>query len=80
MVVNHYIAERLVALLLVVISIWWVAAPKSYVACIRKVPWLWMSAYPINAKPWFPRYLRLLGLFFWVLLLVGLYCYRSRIH
>ena len=27
----------------------------------------------MNAKPWFPRYLRLLGLFFWTLMLVGLY-------
>ena len=77
---SHPIAERLVALLLVGIATWWVVAPKSYVACIRKVPWLWMSTYPMNAKPWFPRYLRALGVFFWALMLAGFYCYRSRLQ
>jgi hypothetical protein len=80
MVLSHSILETLGALFLVGIATWWVIAPKTYVACIRKVPWLWMSAYPMNAKPWFPRYLRLLGLFFWTLMIVGLYCYRSRLH
>jgi hypothetical protein len=59
MIAAHSIAERVIAILALGIITWWVVAPKSYVACIRKVPWLWMSAYTLNTKPWFPRYLRL---------------------
>jgi hypothetical protein len=79
MLANHSTAEGLGALFLVGIATWWVVAPETYVACIRKVPWLWMSTYPMNAKPWFPRYLRVLGLFFWMLMLVVLYRYH-RLH
>jgi hypothetical protein len=78
---SHSIAEGLVGIVLIGIATWWVVAPNSYVACIRRVPWLWMSVYPMNAKPWFPRYLRLLGLFFWALFLIGGLClYRFRLH
>ncbi|HVI78577.1 MAG TPA: hypothetical protein VM715_10530 [Candidatus Acidoferrum sp.] len=80
MVLSNSTADALGALFLIGIATWWVIAPKTCVACIRKVPWLWMSAYPMNAKEWFPRYLRLLGLFFWMLMFVGFYCYRSRLH
>lgn len=80
MIAAHSIAERVVAILVLGIITWWVVAPKSYVACIRKVPWLWMSTYPLNTKPWFPRYLRLVGLFMWAMALFGLYCWRSRLH
>jgi hypothetical protein len=53
MVLSHSIAETLGVLFLIGIATWWVIAPKTYVAYIRKVPWLWMSAYPMNAKAWF---------------------------
>ena len=80
MMAAHSIAERVIALLVLGVITWWVVAPKSYIACIRKVPWLWMSTYPLNNKPWFPRYLRLVGLFMWAMALFGLYCLRSRLH
>jgi hypothetical protein len=70
MVETHSLPERTIALLLVGVVTWWVVAPESYIACIRKVPWLWMDAYPLNTKTWFPRHLR----FFW------LYWYRTRPH
>ena len=80
MIAAHSIAERIISILLLGIISWWVVAPKSYIACIRKVPWLWMSTYPLNTKPWFPRYLRLMGLFIWTVALFGFYCWRSRLH
>ncbi len=75
-----HLVEKAIALLALGIITWWVVAPKSYITCIRKVPWLWMSTYPMNTKPWFPRYLRLVGLFIWVMMLLGLYWYRSRLQ
>jgi hypothetical protein len=63
----HAVSEGLVFVLVVVIASWWIVAPSSYVACIRKVPWLWMSTYPLNTRTWFPQYLRAIGL----LLLLG---------
>jgi hypothetical protein len=67
------ISARVIALLVVGIVTWWVVAPKSYISCIRRVPWLWMSTYPMNTKAWFLGYLRLFGVFIWVVMLVGLY-------
>jgi hypothetical protein len=94
--VTHHIAERFVVILLLVISTWWVVAPKNYLACIRRVRWLWMSGYPMTSKSWFfaenltpeakerdrrlPRYLRLWGLLLWVVLIVDIYCYRARLN
>ena len=46
MIAAHSIAERVIALLVLGVITWWVVAPKSYIACIRKVLWLWMSTYP----------------------------------
>jgi len=80
MIPAHSIAERVIAILVLGIITWWVVAPKSYIACIRRVPWLWMSTYPLNTKPWFPRYLRLTGLFIWAMALFVLYWLRSRPH
>ena len=82
MLTLHSIAARIIAILVVGIVTWWVVAPRSYISCIRRVPWLWMSTYPMNTKAWFPRYLRLLGIliWIWVIVLVGLYCYRFSLH
>lgn len=80
MIAVHFIAERVIAVLVLGIITWWVVAPKSYIACIRKVPWLWMSTYPLNTKPWFPRYLRLVGLAIWAMALFGLYWLRFHLH
>lgn len=68
--VHHSTADIIGSLVLLGIATWWVVAPTTYIACIRKVPFLWTSAYPLNTKPWFPRYLCVLGLFFWALALV----------
>jgi hypothetical protein len=62
----HAISKGIVFVLMVVVASWWVVAPRSYVSFIRKVPWLWMSVYPMNAKSWFPQYLRALGLLLWL--------------
>jgi hypothetical protein len=80
MIAAQSIAEIGIGILVLGIISWWVVEPKSYIACIRKVPWLWMSTYPLNTKPWFPRYLRLMGLFMWAMALFGLYCWRFRLH
>lgn len=57
----------------VVIATWWVVAPKRYVACIRKVPWLWLSAYPLSTKAWFPTYLRVFGLLLWAVFVLAFF-------
>ena len=80
MLTVHSIGTRVIALLMVGIVTWWVVAPESYIACIRRVPWLWMSTYPMNTKAWFPRYLRLLGVFIWVMMFLGLCWHRFRPH
>lgn len=69
--VTHVASKGLAALLIMGIATWWVVAPRSYVACIRKVPLLWTSAYPMSTTTWFPQYLRAFGLLLWVLFLVG---------
>jgi hypothetical protein len=75
----HAVSKGMVSVLLVVIATWWVVAPRNYLACIRKMPWLWMSVYPMNAKSWFPQYLRALGVLLWLGLFgTFLHSYLSR--
>jgi hypothetical protein len=64
--VFHAVAERTLFALLWAIATWWIVAPRSYVTCIRKVPWLWMSVYPSNTRNWFPLCLRAWGVLLWV--------------
>jgi hypothetical protein len=71
--IAHVASKALAPLLIMGIATWWIVAPTSYVACIRKVPLLWTSAYPMSTKPWFPRYLRAFGILLWVLFLVGIF-------
>jgi hypothetical protein len=78
--VTPTVSQGLIAFVLVGVATWWVIAPRSYVACIRKVSWLWMSAYPFNTKEWFPLYLRVWGLVMWLAFLFGLVHYWSRFH
>ena len=72
MTIAHVASKAVAPLLIMGIATWWMVAPTSYVACIRKVPLLWASAYPMSTKPWFSRYLRALGILLWVLFLVGI--------
>jgi hypothetical protein len=75
----HALTKTMFFFLLVGIATWWVVAPRSYVACIRKVSWLWMSTYPLNTRTWFPQYLRAFGLLLWLGFLGGqYYCYLRR--
>jgi hypothetical protein len=46
----HLVSRGLVPLLVLSVATWWIVAPRSYVACIRKLPTLWMSTYPMNTK------------------------------
>jgi hypothetical protein len=69
----HPVSRVLVSLLLVGIATWWIVAPRSYVACIRRLPMPWMSTYPMNTKTWFTQYLRAFGLMLWMLFLVGFF-------
>jgi hypothetical protein len=71
--VVHVTSRGIASLLIIGIATWWMVAPTSYVACIRKVPLLWTSAYPMSARPWFPRYLRAFGILLWVLFLLGIF-------
>src|ERR1700722_16176294 len=71
--IAHVASKALAPLLIMGIATWWTVAPTSYVACIRKVPLLRTSAYPMSTKPWFPRYLRALGILLWVAFLVGIF-------
>jgi hypothetical protein len=81
MIVSRSFSEGVGGILVLAVATWWVVSPRSYVACIRKVPWLWISTYPMNSKTWFPKYLRAMGIAFWVVgLLAALYCYRSLVH
>ena len=77
--VTHVVSKGLVSLLLIGVATWWIVAPRSYAACIRKVPLLWMSAYPMSAKTWFPQYLRAFGLVLLALFLAGFF-YWCRVH
>ena len=67
----HLVSRGLVPLLVFSVATWWIVAPRSYVAYIRKLPTLWMSTYPMNTKTWFLQYLRTFGLILWTLVLVG---------
>jgi hypothetical protein len=81
MIVSRSFSEGVGATLVLGVATWWVISPQSYVACIGKVSWLWMSTYPMNTTTWFPKYLRAMGIAFWVAGLLGaLYCYRSFVH
>jgi hypothetical protein len=77
--VTHVISKGLVSLLLISIATWWIAAPRSYAVCIRKVPLLWTSAYPMSTKAWFPQYLRAFGLVLLAFFLAGFF-YWCRIR
>ena len=74
---THTSAGVLISAVLVFVATWWVIAPRSYIACIRKVPLLWSSVYPMNTKSWFPQYLRVIGALLWTLMLLG-FVFRFR--